>query len=120
MTEQLEIPNQNNFTTTEYTGKQNDVVPVTVVEEKMGEGIGEVIDYSKFGSLEKLLRVTCLVRRFVLNLKTKKKGSQGLQKSLSVAKMEKSEVLWLRYEQRVVMQGDTFEKVKHSLNLVYE
>ena len=43
-----------------------------MVEEKMGEGIGEVIDYSKFGSLEKLLRVTCLFRRFVLNLKQEK------------------------------------------------
>ena len=86
----------------------------------MGKGTGEVIDCSKFGSLEKLLRVTCLDRQFVLNLKAKQKGSQGLQGSLSVAEMEKSEVLWLRYEQRIVLQGDTFEKVKHSLNLVYD
>ena len=86
----------------------------------MGEGIGEVIDCSKFGSLEKLLRVTSLVRRFVLNLKAKKKESQGLQGSLLVAEMEKGEVLWLRYEQRIMVLGDTFEKVKHSLNLVYD
>ena len=91
-----------------------------MVEEKMAEGIGEVIDCSKFGSLEKLLRVTYLVRRFLLNLKAKKKGSQGLEGRLSVAEMEKSEVLWLRYVQRIVVQGDTFEKVKHSLNLVYD
>ena len=93
---------------------------MTVVEEKMGEGIGEVIDCSKFGSLEILLRVTCLVQRFVLNLKAKKKGSQGLQGRLLVAEMEKSEVLLLMYEQRIVVQRDTFEKVKHSLNLVYD
>ena len=91
-----------------------------MVEEKMAEGIGEVIDCSNFGSLENLLRVTYLVRRFLLNLKAKKKGSQGLEGSLSVAEMEKSEVLWLRYVQRIVVQGDTFEKVKHSLNLVYD
>ena len=36
-----------------------------------------------------------------------------------VAEIEKSEVLWLRYEQRVVVQRDRFEKVKHSLNLIY-
>ena len=89
-----------------------------MVEEKMGEGIGEVIDCSKFRSLEKLLRVTCFVRRFVLNLKAKKKGSHGLQGTLSVAEMEKSEVLWLRYEQCIVVQAGTFEKIKHSLNLV--
>ena len=37
-----------------------------------------------------------------------------------MAEMEKSEVLWLRYEQQVMVQGNTFEKIKHSLNLVYE
>ena len=37
-----------------------------------------------------------------------------------MAEMEKSEVLWLRYEQHIVVQEDTFEKVKHSLNLVYD
>ena len=34
--------------------------------------------------------------------------------------MEKSEVLWLRYEQCIVVQGNTFDKVKHSLNLIYD
>ena len=29
-------------------------------------------------------------------------------------------MLWLRYEQRFVEQGDTFEKVKHPLNLNYD
>ena len=87
-----------------------------MVEENINGGLGEVIDVSKFGSLEKLLRVTCFVQRFVLNLKAKQIGSQGLQESLSVAEMEKSEVLWLRYEQRIVVPGNTFEKVKHSRN----
>ena len=63
---------------------------------------------------------TCLVRRFVLNLKAKQKGIQGLQGSLSVGEMEKSEVFWLMYEQCIVVQRETFEKVKHSLNLVYD
>ena len=42
-----------------------------------------------------------------------------MDQSLSVEEIEKSEVLWLRYEQRVVVQRDRFEKVKHSLNLIY-
>ena len=32
---------------------------VTVIEKKMGGGLGEVIDCSKFGSLEQLFQVTC-------------------------------------------------------------
>ena len=86
----------------------------------MGGGIGEVIDCSKFGSLEKLLQVICFAPRFVLNLKAKQMGSPGLQESLPVTKMGKSEMLWLRNEQRIAVQGDTFEKVKHSLNLIYD
>ena len=42
ITEQLEILKQDNFTTIEDTEKQNDVVMVTVVEEKIG-GDSEVI-----------------------------------------------------------------------------
>ena len=116
ITEQLEIPNQHNFMTIGDTEKQNDVVTVTMVEEKIGGGIGEVIGCSKFGLLENLLRVTCFVRQFVLNLKAKQIWNQGLQGSLLVVEMANSEVLWLRYEQHIVVQGDTFEKVKHLLN----
>ena len=116
ITEQLEIPNQDNFMTIGDTEKQNDVVTVTMVEEKIGGGIGEVIGCSKFGLLENVLRVTCFVRQFVLNLKAKQIWNQGLQGSLLVVEMANSKVLWLRYEQHIVVQGDTFEKVKHLLN----
>ena len=77
--EQLEMPNQDDFATIVDTEKQNDVVTVTVVENKMTGSIGEVIDCSKFGSFEKLLRVTYSVRRFVLTLKAKQIGSPRLQ-----------------------------------------
>ena len=40
----------------------------------MGEGIGEVIDCSKFGSLRKILQVTCFVRQFLLNLEASERG----------------------------------------------
>ena len=79
--EQLEMPNQDDFATIVDTEKQNDVVTVTVVENKMTGSIGEVIDCSKFGSFEKLLRVIYSVRRFVLNLKTKQIGSPRLQEN---------------------------------------
>ena len=41
----------------------------------MGKGIGEVIDFSKFGSLEKLLRVTCLV---CIKFEGQAKGESGI------------------------------------------
>ena len=56
----------------------------------MSGRIREVIDCSKFRSLEYLLLVNNFVRRFVLKLKAKELGGGlRLQRSLAVAKMEK-------------------------------
>ena len=33
--------------------------------------------------------------------------------------MEKNEVLWVRYEQRIVVREESFEKVKPFLSLIY-
>ena len=62
---------------------------MTLAEEKMSGRIREVIDCSKFRSLEYLLLVNNFVRRFALKLKAKELGGLGLQRSLAVAKMEK-------------------------------
>ena len=43
-----------------------------VVESK---GIGEVLDCSKFSSLDKVLRITSYLFRFIFNLRTKQKNS---------------------------------------------
>ena len=43
------------MTTTEDTKKHNDVGMVTAVKEKMGGGIGDMIDCSRFELLQKLL-----------------------------------------------------------------
>ena len=58
------------------TEKQNDVVTVSVAEEKTSGGIGEVIKLFKVCVVRKLLRATCFVRRFVENLKPKQMGIQ--------------------------------------------
>ena len=66
------------MTTTEDTKKHNDVGMVTAVKEKMGGGIGDMIDCSRFELLQKLLWVTCFVQLFALNLKAKQMGCQEL------------------------------------------
>ena len=47
---------------------------VTVVKEKMSEGMCEVIDSSKFGSLEKLLQVTCFAVCFKFESQAKEES----------------------------------------------
>ena len=47
-------------------------------------GVGEVIDVVRFSNLEKLLRETTYVYRFVANLKLRKKGGEFIVGQLRV------------------------------------
>ena len=62
-------------------------------------GVGEVIDVVKFGDLEKLLRVTVYVCRFVTNWKLQKKGEELIVGQLRVAEICETEKMLIRCEQ---------------------
>ena len=65
-------------------------------------GVGEVIDVVKFGDLEKLLRVTVYVCRFVTNWKLQKKGEELMVGELRVAEICETEKMLIRYEQLII------------------
>ena len=78
---------------------------MTLAEEKMSGRIREVIDCSKFRSLEYLLLVNNFVRRFVLKLKAKELGGAGITKKFGSGEDgKKGEVLWLKYVQCIMVQ----------------
>ena len=88
-----------------------------VVELK---GIGEVIDFSKFSSLDKLLPITSYLLRFIFNLRTKQKNSNDYRKNdLSTEEIVISTEYWLKYEQLLVANRYKYEKVKTFLKLYY-
>ena len=88
-----------------------------VVELK---GIGEVIDFSKFSSLDKLLPITSYLLRFIFNLRTKQKNSNDYRKNdLSTEEIVISKEYWLKYEQLLVANRYKYEKVKAFLKLYY-
>ena len=65
-------------------------------------GVGEVIDVVKFGDLEKLLRVTVYVCRFVTNWKLQKKGEELIVGQLRVAEICETEKMLIRYEKLII------------------
>ena len=84
-------------------------------------GIGEVIDVVRFGDLEKLLRVTAYVCRFVANLKLRKKVDELIVGQLLVANICEAEKIWIRYEQSIISkEGESFRKLTSSSNLFYD
>ena len=84
-------------------------------------GIEEVVDNSRFRSLQKLLLVTCYVRQFVENMKIiLGKDGKVCSGEISAEEMDSSLKLWINYEQLFLQRQTDFTKMKHSLRLFFE
>ena len=71
------------------------------------EDIGEVLDCSKFSSLDKLLRIRSDLVRFIFNLRTKQKNSNDYRSGdLSTEEIVVSKEHWLKYEQLFIASSD--------------
>ena len=84
--------------------------------ERSDLGLGNVIDVNHYGSLQKLLRITAHVRRFVRDVRSSKVGEVVL-KTLRADDIEEALRFWVIYEQAVLMKNGNFEKLKYSLNV---
>ena len=81
-------------------------------------GLGNIIYFSRYGSLQKLLRITAYVKQFVRNVRSKKIEGEVVLKMLTADDIEEALKLWIIYEQAVLMKNGNFEKLKHSLDVV--
>ena len=79
--------------------------------------LGNIIDVNRYGSLQKLLRITAYVKRFVRNVRSKKIGGEVVLKMLMADDIEEALRLWIIYEQAVLMKNSNFEKLKYSLDV---
>ena len=95
------------------------VIVITLVVES--KGIGGVLDCSKCSSLDKLLRITSYLLRFIFNLQTKQKNSNDYRSGdLSTEQIVISKEHWVKYEQLFIANSDKYDRVKSSLRLYYD
>ena len=80
-------------------------------------GIGKVIDCGRFISLNKLVRVTGFVLRYVHNLKAFLSGFEVSKGDLLFEEIVKSKLLRIKYEQYFIKNSEDYIKLKNSLNL---
>ena len=66
--------------------------------------------------MQKLLRITAHVKRFVRDVRSNKVGEVVL-KTLRADDIEEALRFWVIYEQAVLMKNGNFEKLKYSLNV---
>ena len=80
--------------------------------------MSNVIIVTRFSTLEKLLRTTSYVLRFIKNIKARIKGREGLnEECLAADEMENALNCWIITEQKLIRENDNYEKMKLSLKL---
>ena len=94
---------------------------VLPVEFSSGEVyLDKVIDQNRYSSLQRLVRVTGYVIRFITNLKKKMRGLNDeivTDDILTVEEYNVSAHLWIKEHQREIRNDKDFPKLKASLNL---
>ena len=80
--------------------------------------VGNLIDLEKFSELEKLLRVTALVKQFLSNTRNRKEGKEINLDELSCEEMREAEEMWIKDAQLTLQSDSSFEKMRESLEIV--
>ena len=93
---------------------------VLSIQTKIQTGISNVIDIGRFNSLNRLLRVTALVVRFVRNIRAKRVARYLDEEPLSAEEIDAAEKLWILDVQDSLRTRPEFSKVKESLGVVLQ
>ena len=76
-----------------------------------------IIPLKGFSSLQRLVRVTAYVLRFVSNVKRKNERKELTDEDLKQEEIERARELWIREVQGSVLDDEKFDQVKVSLSL---
>ena len=84
----------------EKSVNSNSVISQSTV--KVSGGIGIVSDIKRFRDLERLLRVTAFVIRFVSNLMKSVNKTEGVNGELAVEELVVTEKSWVKFKQSII------------------
>ena len=111
-------PNKIDLNKSEEIEVESKRVNVLVTVEEEPKGVSNVIDIDKFSSLDRLLRVTAYMKRFVRNLKRKKEGKELDTGRLDVGELEEAERVWILDRQKNLKGSVSFKKLVENLGVV--
>jgi len=93
----------------------------TMATSAESNGIGNIMDCTRFSTLGKLLRVTAYVNRFCRILKAKiQQQNISMQATLGASEMQVAESLWIKEAQACLKTNDMFQTWKHQFGLFLE
>ena len=83
-------------------------------------GIHKVMDISRFSTLNRLLRVTAIVMRFIRNLKSKVKREEIKTGKINVQEIQNAEKSWIIGAQQTLRNSANFPKTSIELGIFEE
>lgn len=89
---------------------QEQLKTLTFITNTESRSISSLIDLDRFSNLQRLLRVTAYVLRFVKNLKERLKGDeQVFESDISATDLKEAEQCWISDAQRSLRLNKKFE-----------
>ena len=98
---------------------KNTTAVLAVVEDKRALGISKIFDIKRFSSLNKLLRSTCWVLRFIDSLKSKGGPRENNDRHLRSEEISKAERLWIEEVQKEMRSEANYKQISQQFG-VYE
>ena len=89
---------------------------MTVSEEPIG--LSQVMDVNRYSTLNKMLRITAYVCRFINNLKKTLANQEIKFGKVEVEEIEKAEVRWVKEVQKALEGQPGYQKYKEQLGVV--
>ncbi|XP_066925606.1 uncharacterized protein [Clytia hemisphaerica] len=80
-------------------------------------GLSKIIDVGRYSTLQKLIKVTALVYRFVSNIKAKRNNGHVIKDVISSEEQEAALTNWIKEEQRLMKSIPTYRKLTKSLGV---
>ncbi|XP_066934625.1 uncharacterized protein [Clytia hemisphaerica] len=101
----------------DLTETDNNVTTTLTMTKIPATNLQAIIEYERFGSLEKLISILSYVRRFIENLRKKKKGKPLSLDTLLTEERKDTMELIIANEQHQLKGLENYQKLKSSLNL---
>lgn len=108
-----------NFESNEVSEIKKNKITTIAVEANIG-GLDQVIPPDKYSDLNKLLRVTGYVLKFIVTIRGRRQVSQGSTIELPPEEVKEAENLWVRHVQQYVREDKKYEQLRASLGLVQD
>ncbi|XP_065054025.1 uncharacterized protein LOC135682870 [Rhopilema esculentum] len=103
------------------TNKESVMALLVYTKSKPSLKLQDLIQCERYSSLQRLLRVTAYILRFIKNLKSKlNQDSIETKQMLSLDEIEKARELWINEVQSYIPQETDFEKSSNLLGLFYD